>query len=247
MLDAMFKASRTDGEVTYRDHFIQINVRPEKDGSFRVDDVPAGAYRCTTYFSGLGRPQYASASGQRIAELQHFFTVPEIPGGRSDEPLDLGTINLRLRKDRPPGEGDAAPPFEVTTVEGKTLKLADYRGKLVLLNFWAPWKDQSLFQIPYLKDLATSFPADRFAIINLIPDADPPESRKLASEVGLPGWLGFLGQWLTSSVIREYEVNQLPATFLIAPNGKILVRASRNPMRLWMTQFKDEVAAAIKR
>jgi peroxiredoxin len=247
VVGAMFKASRTAGEVAYRDQFIQINLRPRPDGSFRVDDLPAGAYRCTTYLTVLRRPEFASASGRRISELEHFFTVPDMAGGRSDEPLDLGTIALRLSNPKPPGDGDVAPPFAVTTLDGKPLRLTDYRGKLVLLNFWAPWNNQSLFQIPYLKDVANSFPADRFAIVNLIPDADPAESRTLAAEVGLPGALGFLGQWSTSPVIKEYEVDQLPTTFLIGTDGKILQRNRLSHSRLWMTQFKDEVAKAIKK
>ncbi len=247
VLDAMVKAGRTDGAVIYRDQFIQINLRPREDGSFRVDDVPAGTYRCTTYLTGFHRPEYTSASGRRIANLEHFFTVPDMPGGRSDEPLDLGTITMHLVNPKPPGDGGVAPPFEVTTVDGKSLKLADYRGKLVLLNFWAPWKDQSLFQIPYLKDVAASFPADKLAIVNLISDFDPAESRKLAAEVGLPGALGFLGQWSTSPVIKEYEVESLPATFLIAPNGELLIPSGLSHSRFWMTQFKDEISKALKK
>jgi hypothetical protein len=107
--------------------------------------------------------------------------------------------------------------------------------------------NQSLFQIPYLKDVARTHEGERFAIINLIPDADPSESRRLAAEVGLPGALGFLGQWSTSPVIKDYGVESLPATFLIGPDGKILVSSGRNPTRLWMTQFKDEVARALKK
>src|SRR5262249_48671905 len=165
-----------------------------------------------------------------------------MPGGRSDEPLDLGTVTLSLRPPKPLSDGDVAPPFAITTVDGKPLRLADYWGKLVLLNFWAPWKDQSLFQIPYLKDVAKTYQGDRFAIINLIPDAGPSESMRLVAEVGLPGALGFLGQWSTSPVIKDYGVEYLPATFLVGPDGKILVSSGLNPRRLWMTQFKDEVA-----
>ena len=42
-------------------------------------------------------------------------------------------------------------------------------------------------------------------------------------------------------MIRDYGIESLPATFLIGPDGKILVSSGRNPTRLWMTQFKDEV------
>ena len=48
-------------------------------------------------------------------------------------------------------------------------------------------------------------------------------------------------------MIKDYGVEHLPATFLIGPDGKILVSGDGNPSRLWMTQFKDEVARALKK
>ena len=95
--------------------------------------------------------------------------------------------------------------------------------------------------------MAKIYEGEHFAILNLISDAEPSESRRLAAEVGLPGTLGFLGQWSTSPVIKDYGVEHLPATFLIGPDGKILVSGDGNPSRLWMTQFKDEVARALEK
>ena len=242
----MHQASRTPEQIAYEGQYVQIGLPVADDGSFRMEDVPAGTYRLNARVGrGVGSEPTA-ASGRHIANLEHFFTVPEMPGGRSNEPLDLGTIHLSLRPSKPLSDGDVAPSITATTLDGKPLKLADYRGKLVLLNFWAPWKDQSLFQIPYLKDVARTYEGKRFAIINLISDIDSSDARRLAAEVGLPGTLGFLGQWSTSPVIKDYGVEALPATFLIGPDGKILVSSGRNPTRLWMTQFKDEVARALK-
>ena len=68
------------------------NVRP--DGTFRVEDVPAGKYRLQAYLHepGNGVP---GTWGPEVASIDTEITVPEIPGGRSDEPLDLGTIELK--------------------------------------------------------------------------------------------------------------------------------------------------------
>ena len=54
----------------------------------------------------------------------------------SDEPLDVGDLVLRLR--RPLHVGDTAPTFEAKTLDGKDIRLIDYRGRFVLLNFWSP-------------------------------------------------------------------------------------------------------------
>ncbi len=71
------------------------NVRP--DGSFRIEDVPAGKYRlhAEVHEPGNGVPGYY---GPELASINTEIAVPEIPGGRSDMPLDLGTIELKRSK-----------------------------------------------------------------------------------------------------------------------------------------------------
>lgn len=66
----------------------------DRDGSFRIEDVPAGSYDLNfavlqPLLDGSGRP-----TDRAMATAHREVTVPEMPGGRSDEPLDLGTIPL---------------------------------------------------------------------------------------------------------------------------------------------------------
>ena len=67
------------------------NVRP--DGRFRIEDVSAGKYRLTAEVRepGNGIP---GTYGRELASIDTEVVVPEMPGGRSDEPLDVGTIEL---------------------------------------------------------------------------------------------------------------------------------------------------------
>ncbi len=70
---------------------LDTNVRP--DGRFRVEDVPAGKYRLHADLRepGNGVP---GTFGPELASIETEVVVPEMPGGRSDVPLDLGTIEL---------------------------------------------------------------------------------------------------------------------------------------------------------
>lgn len=94
------------------------------DGAFRVEDVPAGTWWFLAEFV---------RSGKIIATLGRTVVVPEMPGGRSDEALDLGTMETSLV--HTPQVGEAAPLFEVQTTNFGTFKLADHRGQYVLLDF----------------------------------------------------------------------------------------------------------------
>ncbi len=65
-----------------------------RHGQFRVDDVPAGQYRLNGRLEGVPAERFRG-SRPLVGTLGHEFTVPEMEGGRSDEPLDLGTLKVR--------------------------------------------------------------------------------------------------------------------------------------------------------
>ena len=82
-----------------------ITFKTEHDGSFRIDDVEAGTYDLLITVSK--RPTDQGGRGHEVlATTRHEVIVPAMPGGRSDEPLDLGVIILTAEKkpERPPAE-----------------------------------------------------------------------------------------------------------------------------------------------
>ncbi len=150
----------------------QFAANLDQEGRFRIEDVPAGQY-------GLEVPVNAPADtrfggiGIVIGKAQVGFTVPAMPGGRSNEPLDLGTITAKLFDNLK--IGDLAPDFNVERIggaeKGSRLKLSDYRGKLVLLHFWNTW-DVRIDMI-VVKEVQEAFGRDpRFALISLARDND---------------------------------------------------------------------------
>ena len=71
-----------------------------------------------------------------------------MPGGRSDEPLNLGTIRLDVfRLQQPQGRG-LVPATTRNAADGRPLDLAALRGKFVLLDFWATFREDSLAEFP---------------------------------------------------------------------------------------------------
>ena len=131
-----------------------------KDGRFRIDDVPAGKYELELEVGEDPRP---------IGRVKQSVVVPAFAGDRSDEPFDLGTIAVKV--DDGIKIGDLAPDFDVecigTDKKGQHLKLSDYRGKLVLLNFWQAQAGRQN-DMTVLKEVQASFGRDpRFVLISL--------------------------------------------------------------------------------
>lgn len=99
------------------------------DGKFRVDDVPAGTWG----FEARVNRDKVGGGVELVCAAGRTIVIPEMPGGRSDEPFDMGTVQPEMI--HVPQIGETVTPFEVKTTDGGTFKLSDQRGKYVLLDF----------------------------------------------------------------------------------------------------------------
>ncbi len=153
------------------------------DGSFRLDDVPAGRYAMRVGYWSIPR---ASRYIETIGDLQRTLTVAAMPGGRSDEPLDLGTIDLPLRKRLMPG--DPAPGLNWHDTDGKATALQSLGGKyvlgIVLRN--ANTSDDMWEDLLKLKPLYDRFGADpRLVMLGLYAGEGFDAARQSAAHAGV--------------------------------------------------------------
>ena len=116
--------------------------------------------------------------------------------------------------------GIQAPDFELVSLDGRKVKLSDFRGKAVILNFWATWCAPCKTEMPWFVDLQKQYGNDGLAILGVaMDDSDPQKIAQFASEMGVnyPVLLG------TNNVSDAYgDVEYLPTTFYINRQGKIV-------------------------
>jgi peroxiredoxin len=218
-----------------RQYGVQIMV----DGRFRADDIGPGDYNLRISIH-QPPPDDSCGWGRLVGEFSRAFTVLPIPGGVSDDPLDLGDLQPAPVSVHPLQVGDTAPPFTLKTLDGKDLTLADLKGKFVLLDFWATWCAPCVAEIPNLKAVHDAFAADpRFAMVSLSLDDQPADARFFVDSQKLTWLQGFVGP--DSSVASAYDATAIPATFLISPDGKILAKDLRGE------RVKTTIAELLKR
>jgi peroxiredoxin len=217
----------------------QLGVHISVDGRFRAENIVPGTYKLRISIHEPP-PEDSCGWGRLVAEYSREFTVSTIPGGVSDDPLDLGDLEPapvginRLRL------GDPAPDFAVTTLDGNELRLADFKGKFVLLDFWATWCAPCVSEIPNLKAVHDAFAAEpRFAMVSLSLDERPAHLKSFVNSQKIPWQQAFLGS--DSPVAADYDATAIPATFLISPDGKVLAKDLRGET------MKTSILAALKR
>jgi len=116
--------------------------------------------------------------------------------------------------------GELMPPFLVNDVEGRLLSTAEWRGKVVIVNFWATWCPPCREEIPEMIDLANRY-GDRLQIVGVSEDDDatPDEVREFAhnEKINYPIVMG------SGGISREYGgVPALPTSFLVDTNGRVV-------------------------
>ena len=117
--------------------------------------------------------------------------------------------------------GNVAPDFELQTLDGKNLKLSDFRGKAVLLNFWATYCGPCKIEMPWFVELQKEYGPQGFQIVGVAnDDASTEDIARFAKEMGI-NYPILIGK---DSVSDSYKVSVLPTTFFLDRDGKLIAR-----------------------
>jgi cytochrome c biogenesis protein CcmG, thiol:disulfide interchange protein DsbE len=117
-----------------------------------------------------------------------------------------------------PWTGGATPELALADLAGKEHRLADYRGRVVLVNFWATWCEPCREEMPSIDNLRTSLKGKAFEVlaVNMAEPLSRIEKFAATVPVGFP-----LLRDRDGTTAKSWKAKLLPASFLIGRDGRI--------------------------
>jgi thiol-disulfide isomerase/thioredoxin len=152
-------------------------------------------------------------------------------------PTDAGVIRAQIEGEGAAGRiGATAPDFEWRGADGETVRLSSYRGKVVVVNFWATWCAPCREEMPALQRVAASEPDVVVLEVDLMESGD--KARSFLESLGLDRLQPVLDT--DGATTRRFGVLTLPSTFFIDKAGVI--------RHLELTALKEEqIRAGIRK
>jgi beta-lactamase regulating signal transducer with metallopeptidase domain/thiol-disulfide isomerase/thioredoxin len=194
-------------------------ARTNSSGKAILKNIPAGLLRVTVYHGD----QYASAT----------LVVSDDPQDNTVATIRISKLQPQLDQPKPVAVGDAAPDLEVGGwSDGKTRELADYRGKVVVLDFWGLWCAPCIHAVPAMKTLAEKYENKGVVFLGIhTADGDVGQINKLKKSMGwnTPSGLD-LGTSITDGkTCLAYGIRGYPSVVIIDAQGKIAFNGSIEP------------------
>jgi peroxiredoxin len=133
-----------------------------------------------------------------------------------------------------------APDFTLKTAAGPNLRLAEQRGQVVMVNFWATWCAPCKQEMPHLNALYDKYRSTGFVLLGVNVDDDPAKAMAEAAKLGIkfPVLLD-----TAKAVSRAYALNAMPTTVVIDRDGQ--VRHVHQGYRNGMEQLYDQQVRAL--
>jgi thiol-disulfide isomerase/thioredoxin len=145
------------------------------------------------------------------AEQPRAVLIPSKDGAKPDAAEESLTPKL---------EGKPAPAFTLTTLEGKKVSLADFKGHPVFVNFWATWCEPCKLEMPWLEEFSKKY-ADQGLIVLGVSTDDAPKSVVALTVKKLGVTYPILLK--DDKVEEKYDIEFDPESFYVDKTGKVLI------------------------
>lgn len=171
------------------------------------------------------------------AQDSHVVLVPDSGGKGAEAASGSGASEMTEQQDAPL-KGKPAPAFTLVNLDGKKVSLSDYKGRPVIVNFWATWCAPCKLEMPWFEEFRQKYHGQGFEILGIAEDDAPKdEIEKTAKRINVD----YPILLTDGKVAPAYGgVEELPTSFYVNRQGVVEVETVG-------LASKDEVEANIKK
>lgn len=167
-----------------------------------------------TIFMAVGGPQQVSAKSPTVKQ--------PLPDPLADKRMLTRLASGTVRYFKYPEKIKAPIDVDFYDEKGQKRSLSEWRGKTVLLNFWAPWCDACRRELPALQNLRTRLDAQNFEVVIINIEADAKKGRTYLDKLGIKNIVSMLDK--DNAALKKLSAIGIPTNILIDCHGRELGR-----------------------
>jgi thiol-disulfide isomerase/thioredoxin len=183
------------------------------------DKMAYGHFYLAEAYKGLGKYEDAEAEYKIILEQYRDVDRQLLSA------VHQNTMTMESEKRLKVGSEPIA--FEVTSIEGKKISTEQYKGKVLLLDFWATWCAPCKQEMPSVKKVYGKYNEKGFEIVGISLDRSRGDLDRYLASNNIQWPQFFDGKYWQNEIAVKYGVSSIPATFLIDKKGKIRYKSLR--------------------
>jgi thiol-disulfide isomerase/thioredoxin len=237
------QASLNEGkhtEADQADHLKEFDALLARHKGETNDDVAEIAFMKATLYIRIF--QQTDKGSEMLKQLQRDFPasapankveqiLANIKLGEEARKLQAAAIAPETQETMPPGS--IFPDFQVADLDGKPLSLANYRGKVVMIDFWATWCGPCVGEVPNVAKVYEKYHPQGFEIIGVSLDREGDKDKLISftREHNMPWRQYYDGKDGSNDLAVKYNIHSIPSAFLLDGSGKIIAEgiALRGP------------------
>lgn len=142
-------------------------------------------------------------------------------------------------------QGKAAPGFTLVSTDGKKVSLSDFKGRPVLVNFWATWCGPCKLEMPWLEEFSNKYKGQGLVVLGMDEDQDvgPAEVEKAARKIGVS--YPILMPDKKEEIAKAYGgIDYTPETFYVDKSGKVVAVSLGAPSKERMEALIQQTIAS---